>query len=329
MEGKTRRRARCAVAAAAALLLLPLFAPSSRAATPSATQQVIIYRLKKGEGLSDVSRKFGVPLGTLIRMNRSRLPRPGDPSYVFTGMAVRVPVAASKAAPSAEKPVVSPKPAPGPVAKPGAKPAAAPVVVPEPATPAASLPSKPEQKQPATATAPQPAAPEKAAPEKAATPPVASGKAPVGPAVQEEEAETSAPAATAPAPPAPSGVPISTPEPWYRTAIAIVGAAAFALVLIVWYYLHQVVKHLKAVRGAEPGPLALVAQRELSKNASLFWVRAGEKDLFISTGPDTQILTSDPTPVPPPEPAAAAATPASRTSSPRRPRKEPPAPTSG
>ncbi len=274
MITKTSTYGRMAAAGAATMLLL--LAPQPRSAVSAeGSTKVIIYRLKKGEGLSDVARKYGVPLNTIIKMNRARLARPNDPNYVFPGMNVKVPVRVKPAAATPAPPVAKPPPA-----KEAVPPPTAPVQpeTPPAATPAAATPA------PATREVPSPAAP--AAPE------------------------------------------CADALPWNHAALWTIAAAALALVLIVWYYLRRLANSLKALRAGDHGPLTLVAQRELSKDSSIYWIRVGEKDLFITTGEQSRISESETDPAATaPEPANGTAKP--RTPAGRRPRKNPPGITTG
>lgn len=298
MITKTSTYGRMAAAGAATMLLL--LAPQPRpAVSAQGSTKVIIYRLKKGEGFSDVARKYGVPLSTIIKMNRARLARPNDPSYVFPGMNVKVPVRVKPAAAAAapKKPAPAPPAPPAPPAQPVAKQPPAKAAVPPAAAPA----------QPETPPAAKPAPAPREAPVPAAPAPPA--------AVREQQ----------PAPAAPADA-----LPWSRAALWTIAAAALALVLVMWYYLRRLANDLKALRAGDHSPLTLVAQRELSKDSSIYWIRVGEKDLFITTGEQSRISETDPAASPAtaaPEPANGAAEPG--PSAGRRPRKNPPGITTG
>lgn len=282
---------------------------SSKAQTTYAT-----YHLKRGEGLADVARKHGVSLGEILRLNRSRLPDRNNPDRVFTGMAVLVPVRRPAATPLQQ-----------------AKPAQAPVQ-PKPAVPASVAPKTPDAatvRQPPAAgkpavsgTAPAPAAPK---------PPEAkpSSAAPVAEKAEEEPKPVARPARPVPdvkpqrrarnAPVVPSA-----PSAWtYVIAGALILLCLLGLIAV-WKLLR-----LSAALGGgaveqpkDTGGLLLVSSRDLGRNARLFWFRAGDKDLFVSTGAETKILSPDSPQAQEVQRPAGEMSP--RQTSGRRPRKTPP-----
>ncbi len=270
-------------------------------------KSIVVYHLKKGEGLATVSRRFGVPLGTLIRINRSRLPRKSDPNFVFTGMSVLVPVKA----PAEHK-----------------------------ASPGVSTQAEPEAKSPSTVPTkhnakqgkPQPAKPAvkpegESKPIPAGSPDLAKAAVEKPSPSQPETSTTGSRPAMPPAAPAhgpvaqknPSSIPLiaSIPGGW-ETVVWIALLVSVLLLGASLWLARRSAQFLANGAARETNGLQLVASRELGKNSRVFWLRAGEKDLFVSTGADTQILAVDEQSDP--EPAAVAET-TPKAPPTRRPRK--------
>ncbi len=312
-------------AALAAILLLRVLSPCPAAPEPGASSaekpSYTIYHLKRGEGLSDVAKKYGVPLGEIIRLNRSRLPDPSNPDRVFAGMAVRVPVREEKAKEPAEK-VKTPSEAPATTtpAPPGA-PATTRPAPPAETPPSAGLPPSP---------APSPAPP--AAPEKPAAPPPAPEPVPEERIFPETKTlETISPEARRLAEAA-AREQAGIRGVWVYVVLAalvvLLGSGLWMLVVF-RRALRDISGGASALRGAgrDGGALTLVATRDLGHNSRLFWFKAGERDVFVSTGAGTQVLLPDGEHRQQEEAGAAAeeARPAvSRVSAGRRPRKAPP-----
>ncbi|BCW99786.1 MAG: hypothetical protein KatS3mg024_2613 [Armatimonadota bacterium] len=319
-----------AALAAAVLLSLCSPCPSAPSGSPDAKlQSYTVYYLKRGEGLADVAKKYGVPLGEIIRLNRSRLPDPKNPDRVFVGMAVRVPVPKEKIGkPAAPDKTVPPLPSP---AAPAAPRTAAPPAKEAP-SPAKEAPSPPAAREKAT---PSPSVPEKPAVPDAAEKPVAEPAAPepvpderIFP--EDKTLENISPEARRLAEAAAKTGP-SLQGPW---VYVLLGALALLVLAGLWMLisfrraLREISGGAAAVRGGarDTGELMLVAARNLGRNSRLFWFKAGDRDVFVSTGAETRIL------LPEEErrqeesgrqaeeirPAAA------RVSSGRRPRKSPP-----
>lgn len=327
-------------------IILPLLICMLLQVSLSVSAGTQIYHLRRGEGLADVSKKYHVPLGVLIRLNRSRLPDSKNPDRVFTGMPVIVPVSASasKQAAAAVK-----KPSPGKlfILKPVAKPAPAPK--PLPAKTAATPAAKPAAKPAAPAPAKVPAAPAKAlvkAPAAGAQQPVQPAPVPsVKPGAPAKPAGAKPVAATKPSPALlPPAVPAKPPVPAPEAPASPCGgffaanapvaymALALALVLLV-VLIVAIVKVWKYLATGETrdtqGPLTLVATRSLDRNGRLYWFRAAGKDLFVTSGGDARILTPEQEqklivtapPSSPTEAVAAAPEPHPKAPASRRPRK--------
>lgn len=319
-------------AALAAVVLLLLRSPCLPAPSgvPAAEQQAYtVYYLKRGEGLADVAKKYGVPLGEIIRLNRSRLPDPKNPDRVFAGMAVRVPVPKEKAGQPAV-PAKTAAPAPSPAAP------AAPRTV---APPAKEAPS-PVREAPTPPAAPEKAIPSPPVPEKPAVPdaaekPVAAPAAPE-PAPDErifpedKTLETISPEARRLAEAAAKTGP-SLQGPWVYVvlaALALLVLAGLWMLISFRRALREISGGAAAVRGGarDTGELMLVAARNLGRNSRLFWFKAGERDVFVSTGAETQILLpgEERRPEEPGRQAEEVRPAVTRVSSGRRPRKSPP-----
>jgi len=278
----------CAALAAAILLWFCPSCLSAPSGAPAAQRQsYTVYYLKRGEGLADVAKKYGVPLGEVIRLNRSRLPDPKNPDRVFAGMAVRVPVPPAKAvepeAP-AEKAVQAPPPA-----------------AVEPSGPAPGRAPAPAEQTPSPAPAPAktaPAAPSPdtpAAPEKPPAAPVRTAPAPDERLFPEDKTlETISPEARRLA----EAEGLTGPAihgPWVYVVLGSLAVLLLAGVwMLVWFRraLREISGGAAAARGGvrDTGDLMLVAARSLGRNSRLFWFKAGQRDVFVSTGAETRIL---------------------------------------
>jgi membrane-bound lytic murein transglycosylase D len=170
-----------------------------------------IHRVRRGDTLTSIARRYGVTEGQIVAANRLnsrhvigvgqrlRLPGPPEPlsasQPVVTALAEAAPQPASP--PVAGTPPVAPTPAPAPAEAPSA-PTASPV--PEPA--AVAQPEVTAPPAPATAPPTQPAAPPEAAPPSAPAP-VAPPPAPAG--SPREPVLAASPPAPAPVSPSPAG----------------------------------------------------------------------------------------------------------------------------
>lgn len=256
-------------------------------------EQYEIYVLKAGEGLSTVAEKYDVPLQRIIELNRDRLPDRNNPNRVFRGMQVRVPVKQQK--PAAQKPAPE-------------------VKQPEPAAPAAPSGNSAAANR-FTLPSQSGAVPE------GITPPASPVDAPVAEPQKEPEPKTDAPSPIAQAPKEAPKMPekamardkheevgqIAEKDnggmaAWYGSLtpsdpmfwlLAIIVALLVIIVISVIVLLFRTYTGRTVIDVRDTGKLRLVAARELGKNARLFWFKAGEQDVFVSTGSDAQIVTAD------------------------------------
>lgn len=106
---------------------------------------------------------------------------------------------------------------------------------------------------------------------------------------------------------------------WIVWLLGIIAVAVIAIGIILYRRGHAIV----AGPDSDNGPLRLIASKDLGKNAKVFWFRAGEKDLFISTGADAQILAIETAPQTQQntQPAAPSLPATQKTPPSRRPRK--------
>ena len=283
-----------------AVVAMIIVAMLSQAPVP-AGNATITYRLKKGEGFADVSRKYGVPLQTLIKANRHRLPHPGDPNYVFAGMAVSVP--------GRWAPVTT---GPKPVLKPAAPTTGhQPVVSPVNNTGRKTVPFKsPGTTQ--TTMGVGNAADDTTEP----TDNVFKADKTISNLSPEARAELDKDnrAKQKISIWAQLRGSVATAMPWVWLAVALFAAG------VIYFLARKVSETLSAAEARDNGMLRLIASRDLGKHSKIFWFRAGERDLFITQGADAQIITIESPPEPEPiavyQPAPAAPV--------RRPRKNTP-----
>lgn len=253
-------------------------------------EQYETYVLKAGEGFSTVAEKYDVPLQRIIELNRDRLPDRNNPDKVFRGMKVRVPVKQPKAVTQQPAPAVK---QPAPAATPNSSASAN----------RFTLPSQ-----------------SGAVPE-GVTPPTLPADAPVATPEKEPEPKTDAPTPTTQTPKESPEVPekevardkheetrqIADKDnggmaAWYGSLtpsdpmfwlLTIIVALLAIIVLSVIVLLFRTYSGRTVIDVRDTGKLRLVAARELGKNARLFWFKAGEQDVFVSTGSDAQIVTAD------------------------------------
>lgn len=286
-----------------AVLPVPLSSLSAQTET-----KVVEYRLKRGEGLSDVARKHGVSYEEILRLNRTRLPYPNDPNTVFTGMAIRVPV----------KVPVEAKPAPKPAPKPATKPATGAA-----GTQGSGAVSQPDNAQKApeapavTAQAPKPdAAP---APAPNAEAPAGEDKGNDGIFPSDKTLENiSDQARQAAGSGDESAEAAGVTTGWYVVAALVLIACIGALAAV--YFAWRALRFLSETSRSHGGELQLVGLRELGKNSQVYWLKAGNKDLFVSTG-DAHILSPLPSVEASDEDDDESGAPVAAASSSRRPRK--------
>lgn len=258
-------------------------------------EQYEIYVLKAGEGLSTVAEKYDVPLQRIIELNRDRLPDRNNPDRVFRGMQVRVPVKKSAAQPSSAS--SAPKAASAPEAPPNKSNSAAgsqftlqPAqgnVSPDDspaAPPVATSQKEPEAGSVKPTEKPEPDATVKDEPRPEPEPPVLPADSTAVKMPDEPMERGGAMAAWY------GSLSPGDPMFWF---LAIIVALLAIIVLSVVVLLFRTYTGRTIIDVRDTGKLRLVAARELGKNARLFWFKAGEQDVFVSTGSDAQIVTAD------------------------------------
>ncbi len=303
------------------------------------------HTVQKGESLAEIAQRYNVPLSRLIELNRSRFPR-GNPDLLYTGTTILVPVKQPAAPAPPAPPAIKETPAaPDQTSATGERSGAGPPLTEDNLFPPEKNVSSlsPEARKAArqqiygTVTDAQSHPVDGASivtdhgdytsTSKADGSYSIAGVEPGTYAVTASRAGFGSHTATGivvkEGERSPASFQLRSPSSaaWSTPWMLVAGLIILILVVALALMMRMISSSLNASEPRDSGLLRLIATRELGKGARVHWLRAGERDLFVTEGVDVHMLPADTLR----EPEALPSPGSSSSAQNRRPRKNGPA----
>lgn len=281
------------------------------------------HTVRKGESLAEIAQRYNVPLSRLIELNRSRFPR-GNPDLLYTGTTILVPVKqpVAPAAPPAinetpAAPAPPPEKSPAQTTAADERPGAGPPLTEDNLFPPEKNVSSlsPEARKAArqqiygTVTDARSRPIEGASivtdhgdytsTSKADGSYSIAGVEPGTYAVTVSRAGFGSHTATGivvkEGERSPASFQLRSPSSstWSAPWMVVAGLIILILVVALALMMRMISSSLNAAEPRDSGLLRLIATRELGKGARVHWLRAGERDLFVTEGVDVHMLPAD------------------------------------